>query len=312
MTTVQTAPPSTEEPTSATDEGSSFLAGLVSASVHSRLAGVVPGGEVPIALLPSGFSVEVLTDALFRADERAPAPRRLKGQSSHLELGSFIDHVNRTKDFDSVIWAEPSRGTITAVYNYDGARGLEAKLPDGNAKISSAGPGWRDYRAVYHAPKSEQWQFWTKLHGQALRQDAFGNMVEDRARDLVAADKGEDEFVGPAKLLEVARNLAVRTNEKFERKINVHTGESTLISVNENEPTTSTKIPRGFLLGIPVYEAGTIYRIEASLRFAMVEGRPTFTVHLMNTRETERDAFNAMRAEVAKATGLQVFAGQPE
>lgn len=150
--------------------------------------------------------------------------------------------------------------------------------------------------------------------GVAMSQDAFGQLIDDNMADLANPNAGgalETEVAMPTALLQMARNLVVRTKGEFSRAVNVTTGEGTLVIKTENEES-STKIPRAFALGIPVFEGGTIYYVEARIRFAMVNQRPTFAYSLYQTEKTIGDAFSEVRKVVADATALPIFAGSPE
>lgn len=72
------------------------------------------------------------------------------------------------------------------------------------------------------------------------------------------------------------------------------------------------EVPRAFVLGIPVFEGGTLYAIEARVRFAMREGKPSFSYSLYQHEKVLKDAFGEVRAKVAADTSLPVFAGSPE
>lgn len=276
-------------------------AGMQLADAEKRITMYPDEEGVPVAILPQGMRAEVMTSAMAALDARAPTPLRRKGTATFAELDSFIDHVNRFKSGASVVFADVDAVQLNAVLNYHPA-GAEAS------------PAWGDHRSVYACPLSEQWQLWRKNDGVPMGQEAFGEFIEANMRDLAPpgdADPIGSDVVAPAKLLEVARNLIVRTKGEFSRFINPTTGEHSLVNKLENE-TSSTKIPRGFNLGIPVFVAGQAYRIEARLRFQMSNGRPAFTYVLVQPDATLRDAFGGVRSKVVAATGLPVLAGSPE
>lgn len=264
---------------------------------------IVEVAGIPVAIHPDSMTLKVLTEALSVADARAEAPRRRKGTATHHELESFVGHVNRFKDVDSAIFADINRTTITAVLDYHRA-GVAEK----------ASPRWGEHRSIYTCPKSRQWQLWMSKNEQAFSQEAFGEFIDANMADLASPDGSgalDLEIAPPAAVLSMARTLVVRTKGEFSRAINPTTGESSLVNKLENE-STSTKISRCFLLQLPVFESGTVYRVEARIRFAMSDGRPTFSYSLYQHLEILRDAFGEVRKLVADGTGLPVFAGSPE
>jgi uncharacterized protein YfdQ (DUF2303 family) len=276
------------------DLGSAIGAGVEIAEAASKVTEV---HGVPVIITPSGHSALVMNNLLEIEDARAVAPRRRKGTSTHQELESFIAHVNRFKDTHSVVFADAEKVMLTAVLDYH--------------ELGAAGaPRWGQHRATYACPLSTQWKLWTGAHEKPMHQDAFGQFIEDNMSDLAAPREGED-FPQPAEVLEMARKLVVRTKGEFQRTVNVTTGEATLVNKLEND-VNSTKIPRAFKIGIPVFEAGESYAVEARLRFTLAGGSPSFTYSLYQTITVKRDAFSAVRKEVAEKTGLPVYVGSPE
>lgn len=242
-----------------------------------------------------GSTVELAVD-VFDAMERARvAPIRHKGTAALAEIVSFLEHVNRHKTKDSAVWADISSFTLTAVYNETPAAVADAQ--------ESA---WRDHRAVYTCPRSPAWLLWTSLDGKSQSQEAFADHVEANLEHLIGT-KGYPE---PTEVLQMARDLTVLTKGVFRRSVNPTTGAGILECKSETE-TGSTVIPRAFMLAIPVFDGGAVYRVEARVRFALVNGAPVFSYTLHRRTEIERDAFNEARAVVADSTGLPVWAGRP-
>lgn len=255
---------------------------------------------IPVALVRQGESLQPMERVLQIHDERAEAPRRRKGTATFAELASFIDHVNRFKDESSVIFADVTNCDLTAVLDYHLA----------GAKSS---PRWGQHRSVYASKLSPQWELWTQHDGQKMVQDVFAQFIEDHMDDLRAptGNGADKDLPMPSDVLTMARNLVVKTKGEFSRSFNPTTGESSLVNKYENE-TTSTKIPRAFLIGIPVFEAGALYAVEARLRLDMSSGRPLFSYSLYRADEIKRDAFGEVRQVAHERTGLPVLAGSPE
>lgn len=280
------------------ETSAAVAAGVESANIETRLGDVA---GVPIALLPEKMRLEVLTKALEEADRRADAPRRRRGVATHDEVQSFIDHVNRFKNADSVIFADVSVPKITAVFNYN---------PGGGDEKAAR---WGDHRSLYKCPLSKQWQLWTKKNEQWMSQDEFAEFIDAHISDLANPHAGaiSTDIAAPAAIVEMARKLTVIQHGQFQRQVNPTTGETTLINKTEHD-TQSTKIHRAFLLGIPVFEAGEPYAVEARVRFALNSGRPQFMYSLFEVERVLRDAFDGVRVKVREATGLPLFAGSPE
>lgn len=257
---------------------------------------------VPCAVSPSG-AVTPLKNVLEIAQSLATAPLRRKGTSTHTELASFIAHINRFKDGDSAVFADIDGVKLTAVLDYHKTGPIEMN-----------GQRWGEHRSVYACPLSEQWKRWTEHDGDQMSQDAFAQFIEDHMDDLASpSGNGEDKDLPmPSDVLTMARNLVINSRGAFSRSINPTTGESSLVCKDEHDVSTSTKIPRAFLLGIPVFAAGRGYRVEARMRMNVGGGRAMFSYVLYRREEILRDAFDEVRTIVADKTALPLFAGSPE
>lgn len=279
-------------------------AGIGLAQIENRITEVeVDGVDVPVALTPNGMTLHVLADVIKAADERAQKPRRLRGTATHHELESFITHLNAFKDPASVVFADVNNVKLTAVFDYNVA---------GAGTEGENVARWGQHRSVYACPLSAEWKRWTGANEQWMGQDKFAQFIEDNMVDLANPSSSDyDVMPKPAAVLEMARKLSINIQGEFKREINQTTGESTLINKTEHGPN-STKIFKAFVLGIPVFEAGEKYRVEARLRFTIADGPPKFSYALYQSDAIKRDAFGEVRAKVAAATDLPVYAGSPE
>lgn len=275
----------------ASDVAAAVEAGRQSQDIEARL-GEVHG--IPVALVQRGSEtrIEILQDVLKAEEERGATPRRRRGTHVLTELDSFIAIVNRYKTADTVVWADIERLAVTAVFN------------EHQVGPAFSDAGWRDHRAAYQCPRSAEWIAWTAQDGKTMAQDAFADWIEQRMEDLTAASG----YPAPTEVLKVARDLQVHTKGTFSRSFDPTTGTGHLLCKTDNE-STSTPIPRAFMLGIPVFQGGARYAVEARIRFAMIDGRPTFTVVLHRRGEIERDAFADVRKAVIAGCELPLVAG---
>lgn len=308
-----------------TPGGLTSLDGLGGAlSAGAQLAGIVPrftfiedpdrpdapGSKIPVALVAEEGDdgkittrLDVLTDLRSAWDANAPGPRRRTGTTTLTEEKSFTEHVQRYASDATVIYADTTALGFTAVY-------------DENPAGAAGGAGWRGHRAVYKCPRSAEWLKWTELDGKLVKQSAFAAFIESRYEDLTSGKaRGQEqdpdayEHPRPVDLIQMAKNLSIRTRGTFERSWD-HAGNHVMVNKSETEPG-STVIPRAFLVAIPVFEGGERYQIEARVQFSIVENVPTFVFTLHRRAEIERDAFTEIRDRVATATGRLVLAGAP-
>lgn len=289
-------------------------AGQKAAALNDRLLMIdTDAGKLPVVLLNqnSGQEVKALTSALKLQERFANAPRRIKGTATHQEIGSFVAHVNRFKDPNSVIWADVDRSTLTAVLNYHG--GNQSAQADGS--MPAVHPRWSDHRAVYTCPLSVQWKRWIGANEKWMGQADFAALIEDNLQDLTSAPGAwEDagEYTAPAKVVQAIRMLAVHTSTKFRSEINRETGETNLLFQQEHDKTDVAKIPRAFVLGIPVYTGGELYAVKVKIRFRSKDSVASFQYAIQAPEVILRDAFSAVRKQAEEGTGLPLFVGAPE
>jgi uncharacterized protein YfdQ (DUF2303 family) len=246
--------------------------------------------RVPMALGADG-DLEVQADALAELDKRF-AGRPRAGVTALTEVDSFIAYLQRWGTESTVVYANNASMSFEAV--------LDDHPPDGSTAAARA------HRATYTCPRSNEWNTWAALDGKALTQQQFADFIESRLEDLV----GGDGFPAPTSVLQVGRSLNILTKGEFRRDLNPTTGDSILVCKTETD-AKSTQIPRAFLIAIPVFEGGERYQVEARVRFALLEARPTFSFTLHRRAEIERDAFGEVRDKVAKQTERLVLAGTP-
>jgi uncharacterized protein YfdQ (DUF2303 family) len=252
-----------------------------------------PSVAVPVVLDTPGSSVRLAKDVLDALDARRPGPLRPEGTTQLTEVDSFIAYLARWGTQQAVIYADTAALKLTAVLD---------EHPSGATETA-----WRKRRAVYSCPRAAEWIAWTGQADKPMGQTAFGDWIETRLEDLVAAEG----LPKPTEMLTVARQLHIKTSGEFRRDINPTNGDSILINKSETTPG-STQIPRAFMVGIPCFEGGDRYQLEARLRFSLEEGgKPMFTFTLHRCKEIERDAFGEVRSKVAKETTMLVLAGTP-
>lgn len=280
-----------------TEVGAAIEAAHAATKIADRIATIDGDNGVIHVGVDGDGNVSVLADVHSHDDARAPAPPRRKGSATLDELDSFVEYVTRYKNDDTVAWADAERFTVTAVFNEHPAGG----------ELDNA--GFRDNRAIYTCPRSQEWIDWTSLDGKALTQARFGDWIEQHLDDLAGPNPSLPDFPKPTEVLEMARKLSINIGGQYKREINPTTGEGTLISKQEHTQD-STKIPRAFLLKIPVFQGGTAYYVEARVRFVLGESGPAFTYLMHNRHLIERDAFGEVRTAVGARCAVPVLAGK--
>lgn len=224
--------------------------------------------------------------------EGEPQPIRRSGGAELHELDSFINFTNRYRTGNTMALADQRSVTVKVVFN---------PHPAGS---DDSVAGWGDFFAVYVCPKSPEWLAWCSNDGKVMTQAAFADWLDLRYEELAS----KEGFPRPAEMIEMARNLMVKTGGTYRRQINPTDGTGELIMKTEHSQE-STKIHRAFALALRVFEGGAPYAVEARIQFRLVEGNAVFSYVMHRRAEVERDAFNDVRKAVEDRCKISVFAG---
>lgn len=249
-------------------------------------------------------------------DEYLVAPERRKGTAQLGSLQSFIDHTNRFKDDDSVIFAseDPSEPKLTAVLDYHRAG-------------ATSDPRFGQHRGVYEFPLSDEWQAWTGSDGDThkMGQASFAEFIESNVQDVAppeSASKGALEFAKPlgvefasvSRLVDLSRGLSIREDSRVTQVVNIGSGEVQLAfsSQHQDERGQPLKLPGAFLLNLRVFRGGDVFQIPARLRYRNKDGQIVFWYDLWRTDKVFEVAFGEACAKAAAETKLPLFVGSPE
>jgi uncharacterized protein YfdQ (DUF2303 family) len=283
-----------------TDTAAAIEAGIACTVANNRwtLVEHPEDSSIAIPICVNDGMVSMMDGVLAEIDKRwRDRPRA--GATTLTEVDSFIAHLVRWGSESTVVYANTAAMSFEAV--------LDDHPPDEHTTAA------RQHRASYTCPRSAEWLAWTQLDGKPMGQVAFADLIESRLEDMVDGSKVTppvEGFPRPLDVLQVARSLNILTKGTFQREVNPTNGDSIFVCKTETD-AKSTQIPRAFMLGIPVFDGGKRYPIESRVRFALIEGRPSFSFTLHRRAEVERDAFGEVRAKVAKDTGRLVLAGTP-
>lgn len=250
-------------------------------------------------------------------DEYADRPDRKAGSATLTAEADFIGHVNRFRDANSAVFAkaDPAAPSILAVLDYHEA---------GEGK-----PRFGKHRSVYACPLSEEWQAWMKMDGVAMAQAAFAEFIEDRIGDLAMppqlSDAPDDvklieaaamlggRFALPSSLMELSRGIQLDVAEKVRQAINLSTGEIDIVYANDHgEAGRKLSVNNLFLVCIPVFRDGPLYRMIGRLRYRLKDGVISWFYNLWRDDKVFDHAFEEIIGRVAEATTLPVFRGTPE
>lgn len=288
------------------------------------LGGNEEGFWPTIFAVPQGIRLE---DVSAKVDAAREFPLRRKGKAALEDLASLTGWANRFKTEHSAIFARfdrQSAATLTAVSNYH---------PGGEDHLKA---GWGDHSASYALKLSRQWEIWSKATREPLSRSDLSAFLDANALDIlepgpallsekVEGDAGEQKFralaerIGgrwgkPGELLTLSRHFQVHEDAKVEVKGNADTGEATLIFTSEHKDGTGqpVRIPNLFLIGIPVFERGELWRLAVRFGYRRHGGDVRFTLAILEADEARERAFDEACAKVTAETGLPIFRGSAE
>lgn len=302
------------------------------------------GTPTEILILPAGLKAEGVKAHL---DAYRTAPERRKGTATMKSLASFIDYVNRFRDPNSSLfaWPDMAKPSLTCVFDHhEGLRLVTSpsrtddkgfEHPPAYAETTDPSPRFGQHRAVYDFPLSKEWQAWLAKNKTVLGQRDFAEFLEDRIPDVL--DPGHlggsevktpdgsltlqemaeilgGDFATPARLMQLSRGLKVHADERVGETVNLSTGETEIIfsAEHKDEAGQKIKVPPLFLIGIPVFEMGEVFRIPVRLRYRKSQGGIVWFYEIWRTEKAFDLAFNEACHDAAKQTGLPKFLGAPE
>lgn len=274
------------------------------------------GTQVPA--IRKGTDVVAIPASTF--DPYRSQPLRRTGIAELFSLDSLIDHVKRFSDPDSVVFAIDDRAmpSITAVIDYhrlgaDGARRFGL------------------HRSHYKFPVSDEWKAWREKDAAPMSMVDFAEFLENRIIDvlylipnedslpedmqrLVDTLGGNDIIATPNKLIELSRGLQINEAAVVQEAQNLASGEGIVRFQTEHTDAAGNalRVPALFLIGIPVFRNGQLYRIAARLRYRKAGGKIVFWYELWRIDRTFDAAFSEAIERVRVETELPVLIGKPE
>jgi hypothetical protein len=275
-----------------------------------------PGTGVEALVQISADGAEAIPRRVF--DEYRLAPPTRVGTAELTAIESLIDHVNRFKDADSVLFAVDDRSSpsITGVLDYHRAG-------------ADADPRFGLHRSLFNFPLSDEWKAWTASDGEPFTMGEFAAFLEDRIIDVLDLIPEEDSLpedmqrfvntvggsiASPSKLIELSVGLKVNERSAVKEAINLSSGEAQVQFVAEHvdDAGQPLRVPGLFLIGIPVFNQGPIYRLAARLRYRKQATGLVFFYQLWRADRTFDHSFREACERVRVETDLPMLFGKPE
>lgn len=252
-------------------------------------------------------------------EEYLVAPERRRGQADLADLASFIAHVQRFADEDSILFAigTAAAPSLLCVFDYHRA----SKFDGG----SVSGARFCEHRARYLFPLSDEWKAWTAQNGKAMDQAGFAEWIENRIADLGPsddlgslatsyADKTGATFASVSRLFELSKGLQLRVASKYTQHKNLANGETAFMYASEHQDETGAplKVPGTFTIEIPVFKGGEPYQIPVRLRYRVKESAVVWFFELYRHDVVFEDALQTACTKAKDETKLPLLYGAPE
>lgn len=288
-----------------------------------------PGSGAQALVTVSASGMQPLPASFFDAYRERPLFR--SGCARMTTLESFIAHVNRFGDEDSVVFVDDTRAapSLTAVLDYhrsDFDRGAPETVVRTHGEYR-----YGRHRTGFAFPLTEEWQAWTGKNAVPMKMEQFSQFIEKRIGDFsvapetmtedvsrfVTVNGGKEAIADYATLLELSRGLKVNTESVVEEAQVLASGEGHLRFTSENKTRNAAggtvKVPTMFFIAIPIFNRGASYRLPVALRYRSIPGEGVVFWYELQRHDLALDrAISESVAEVDDNTLASILFGQPE
>lgn len=244
----------------------------------------------PFMLVPTGMKVENLALLV--------PPKRIKQTPQFLEVGSFIDYVNRFKTEATLIFANVTEtaATFNAVLDYhEAAPGLS--------------PAHCAHSTSYATVETQEWRTWLEADRKAMDQVQFATWLEENSRLVVAPSSAE--------LLELVRSLHGHRNARFNTALRLDNGAYS-VSYDEDISVKGTNLTKGgemelpptIMAGIAPFQGAPLYEVHARLKSRVSERKLCLWFETAQKHLVVRDSVLLLVRQVAEKTGIVPLLGK--
>lgn len=207
----------------------------------------VPGGNVPVAVLPEGYTATALPSVIY--NEYADNPHKLEASRVMYSAPSFTAYFNRFATAESIILADPKNFTLSAILDYHSKELI---------------PEWCRHRAKLEMRTSAQLTAWLSNDGKLMGQSEFAEFLQENAGDL--------ERPSASEMLTIARDLRATVGMSAVSNFNQQTGEVEFsykneVSASAGVKTQKIEIPERFELRLPLFANDAPSYVVAQFRY---------------------------------------------
>ena len=258
-----------------------LAAGLSEATVADTMG---PAGQAPFITLPPNWKAHTLEHTL-------PEPLRKRARVTMDDTTSFVRYFNTHSNENSALYGRLNPPQFLAVIDDNGQQRA----------------GWREHTVTYACPLSTEWETWTAKNKKQMSQTDFAQFIEDNLPDIVSPDS--------ATMLEVSRSLEAKKKVSFASGIRLSNGEVQFRYEEEISGAVSKgqlTVPETFTLGIPVFNGGPLYSVEARLRYRIADsGTLAMWYDLVRPHKVLEHSAKEVWARIETDTATPILRGMP-
>lgn len=266
-------------------------------NIAATLARVLPTAEIiatigePNTSLPAVLQIAVpksfdLKEVDF--EKLLPNPRRTKGTATFSDARSFIDYIATHARNGTTVWCDFDPQTFGLSFT--------GVLDEHSADLA----GWRQHKAVFKPAMSAEWKAWTG-NQQPKGQIEFAEYLERHETDIAT----QEGYPTSLQMMKMATEFEANSEKAFKSVARLQGGGVRMQYVNDDDARTleEMKVFEKFQIGIPVFWAGSAYRIDARLKYRHGQGKVNFYYELIRADRVHDTAARELIAEITAGIG---------
>ena len=239
-------------------------------------------------LVPEGFRLETAHDP------HALPPHIVKTAVVVDQRASLSAYVNRFSDARSILIADYDAGSIKAVLDWH----FDNAVVDGG----SLDPQPREHTCTLKLRPSEEFKRWAEMENSFHGQAEFAAFLEENAVDVIDPE--------PAVLIEISRDLEGTQGVTFKSSTRLENGDRSFVYETETRAKGDIKVPREFVLSIPLYEGEEPVPLRCAFRWRINGGQLQMGFIWRRVEYQRRAHFAQIATAASEETGRPVFFGR--
>lgn len=239
-------------------------------------------------LVPDGFRLEAAHDP------HALPPHIVKTAVVVDQRASLSAYVNRFSDPRSILIADYDTGSIKAVLDW------HSDNQNGEYEPLLGMP--REHTCTLKLRPSEEFKRWAEMENSFHGQAEFAAFLEENAVDVIDPE--------PAVLIEISRDLEGTQGVTFKSSTRLENGDRSFVYETETRAKGDIKVPREFVLSIPLYDGEEPVPLRCAFRWRINGGQLQMGFVWRRVEYQRRAHFAQIATAASEETGRPVFFGR--